>query len=45
MGRTIKKNKYFRRLTIVNDLVIPFMDNILVIDNGCDQTIININPF
>ena len=45
MGRIIKIFKYFRRLTIVNDLSIPFMENILVVDNGCDPTIININYF
>ena len=28
-----------------NDLCIPFMENILVVDNGCDQTIVNINCF
>ena len=45
MGRKIKYFKYFRRLTIVNDLSIPFTETILVVDNGCDQTIININSF
>ena len=45
MGEINKKIKYFRSLTIVNDLLIPFMENILVIDNGCDQTVININSF
>ena len=45
MGRIIKTLKYVRRLTIVNDLCIPFMENILVVDNGSDQTIININSF
>ena len=45
MGEIIKRNKYFRCLTIVDYLLIPFMENILVIDNGCDQTIININSF
>ena len=45
MGRKIKYFKYFRRLTIVNNLSISFMENISVIDNGCDQTIINVNYF
>ena len=46
MGKNFNlKNAILRRLTLVNDLLIPFMGNILVIDNGCDQTIININPF
>ena len=45
MGRIIQNSKYFRRLTIVNDLCIPFMENSLVVDNGCDQTIFNINSF
>ena len=44
MERNFKlKNNIFRRLTLVNDLLIPFMETILVIDNGFDQTIININ--
>ena len=30
---------------IHNDLAVPFNENILVIDNGCDQTIINISAF
>ena len=34
-----------RRLTYVDDLCIPSDENILVIDNGCDQSIININSF
>ena len=34
-----------RRLTYVVDLCIPSDENILVIDNGCDQSIININSF
>ena len=32
----IKNLKYFRCLTIVNDLLVPFMENVLVVDNGCD---------
>ena len=28
-----------------NNLVITFNENILVIDNSCDQTIVNINDF
>ena len=28
-----------------NDLVIPFNENIFVIDNDCDQKIVNINAF
>ena len=32
-----------RRLTYVDDLCISFDENILVIDNGCDQSIVNIN--
>ena len=34
-----------RCLTYVNDLCIPSDENILVTDNGCDQSIININSF
>ena len=34
-----------RRLLSQDDLVISELENILVIDNGCDQTIININSF
>ena len=34
-----------RRLTYVDDLCISSDENILVIDNGCDQSIININSF
>ena len=34
-----------RRLTYVNDLCISCDENILVIDNGCDQSIINITSF
>ena len=30
---------------INNDLVIPFNEHILVIENGCDQTIVNISAF
>ena len=36
----------FRRLIYVNnDLVISFNENILVIDNSCDQTIFNSRAF
>ena len=45
MGGIIKNLKYLRHLTMINDLCIPFMENILVVDNGCDQTIVNINCF
>ena len=35
-----------RRLSYLNNnLVIPFNEYILIIDNGCDQTIVNINAF
>ena len=34
-----------RRLTYLDDLVISTNEHIMVIDNGCDQTIININSF
>ena len=34
-----------RRLTYLDDLVISTNEQIMVIDNGCDQTIININSF
>ena len=34
-----------RRLLSQGDLVIPELENILVIDNGCDQSIINLNSF
>ena len=45
MRSKIENLKYLRRLTLVNDHYIPFMENNLVIDNGYDQTIININSF
>ena len=32
-----------RKLTKIEDLVISLDEEILIIDNGCDQTIININ--
>ena len=34
-----------RRLTYLDDLVISTNEHIMVIDNGCDQTIINITSF
>ena len=34
-----------RRLTSQDDLIIPHSENILIMDNGCDQTIVNINSF
>ena len=34
-----------RRLTYLDDLVISTNEQNMVIDNGCDQTIININSF
>ena len=34
-----------RRLTYLDDLVISTNEQIMVIDNGCDQTIINITSF
>ena len=34
-----------RWLLSQGDLVIPELENILVIDNGCDQSIINLNSF
>ena len=35
-----------RRLNhLYSNLVIPFNENILVIDNGCDQIIVSINAF
>ena len=34
-----------RRLTSQDDLVIPHTECILIIDNGCDQSIINLNAF
>ena len=45
MGGGNEKTKYFRYLTIANHILISFMENILVVDNCCDQTIININSF
>ena len=43
MGKVVGSTA--RRLTYVDDLCIPSDENILVIDNGCDQSIININSF
>ena len=34
-----------RRLTYLDDLVIANNEPIMVIDNGCDQSIVNINSF
>ena len=34
-----------RRLTSQDDLVIPHAECIFILDNGCDQKIININDF
>ena len=34
-----------RRVEYIDDLVITHDENILVVDNGCDQSIININSF
>ena len=34
-----------RRLTSQDDLIIPHAESILIIDNSCDQTIVNINAF
>ena len=35
-----------RRLSYINNnLLIPVNENVLVIDNGCDQTIVNISAF
>ena len=35
-----------RRLNYLNsNLVIPFNENIIVIENGCDQTTVSINNF
>ena len=39
------KLKVFRRLTFIDNSLIPNKDNILVVDNSCDQNIININSF
>ena len=43
MGEIIKK--LARYLNFVDDLVVPCGYNILLIDNSCDQSIININSF
>ena len=34
-----------RRVEYLNDLVITADENIMVVDNGCDQSIINVNSF
>ena len=34
-----------RKVTLIEDLVISLDEEILIIDNGCDQTIININSY
>ena len=34
-----------RKVTLVEDLVISLDEEILIIDNGCDQTIINLNSY
>ena len=34
-----------RKVTKIEDLVISLDEEILIIDNGCDQTIININSY
>ena len=34
-----------RRIEYLDDLVITTNENIMVVDNGCDQSIININSF
>ena len=34
-----------RKVTLVQDLVISLDEEILIIDNGCDQTIINLNSY
>ena len=37
--------KICRRVEFIDELCITTNENILVVDNGCDQTIININSF
>ena len=39
------ENTTIRRLNYLDDLVIPINKILLIIDNGCDQTIINLNSF
>ena len=45
IGGNTLKIKLFRHLTLVNNLIILFQENIFVIDNGYDQIIINIHSF
>ena len=35
----------YRRVEYRNDLVIPTGENIMVVDNSCDQSIIDVNSF
>ena len=34
-----------RRVEFIDELCITTNENIMVVDNGCDQLIINMNPF